>query len=50
LKPVGHNVVHHHIQKKNPLKNKKFMAYLNPYSKTVREMDKKAHETGRKNR
>jgi len=26
------------------------MAYLNPYSKTVREMDKKAHEAGRKKR
>jgi len=26
------------------------MTYLNPHSKTVREMDKKAHEDGRKKR
>jgi len=50
LNPAKHNVVHHHIQKKNPLKNAKYMAYLNPHAKTVKEMAKKAHEDGRKKR
>jgi len=50
VKPAGHHARVHAIQKKNPLKNKKFMEYLNPYSKTVRDMEKKAHEDGKKKR
>jgi len=50
VKEAGHNHAVHHLQKKNPLKNRKAMEYLNPYSKTVRDMEKKAHEDGHKKR
>jgi len=46
IKPKSHNVAVHHIQKKNPLNNRKYMEFLNPYSKTVRDNEKKAHEEG----
>jgi len=50
VRPAEHNRRLHDIQKKNPLKNRKQMEFLNPYSKTVRDMDKKAHEDGKKKR
>jgi large subunit ribosomal protein L4e len=38
----------HEVQKKNPLKNKKALEHLNPYSKIAREQAKVAQELGRK--
>jgi len=43
----GNKAVHDKV-KKNPLKNRKVMAFLNPHTKNLHEMSKKAHEEGAK--
>jgi large subunit ribosomal protein L4e len=50
LRPARDNRPIHDIQKKNPFKNSKAMIHLNPYAKTVKDMEKKAHDEGQKRR
>jgi len=48
VRPTKTNRAIHDRLKKNPLKNRKAMAFLNPHQKTLHEMSKKAHEEGAK--
>lgn len=50
VKPIQHNKILHDRQKKNPLKNKVKMNYLNPYAKEKKAADKKADEDAKNNR
>jgi len=48
VRPAKDNKAIHDKVKKNPLKNRKAMQFLNPHAKTLFEMSKKAHEEGAK--
>lgn len=50
VRPKSRNVVLHDRSKKNPLRNRRKMDFLNPSSKANRERTNKLHEDNRKNK
>jgi large subunit ribosomal protein L4e len=50
LRQIKHSEVAHDLKKKNPLKNRKLMNRLNPYSNKLREIERKNQEERHKKR